>query len=216
MVLEKKHHARVLSGVSAALIVMAGVGIPAASAAAATPGSTILDSWEDAKGRQVFVREGAYNATSGKGFGMKKIRERHNIHKITSLKFATGNPNGGTAEGLHRRYDAYANRIECVNGKCEYTDSIPIRVIMNNEERDEYYGVNLRDQKIGVMTAYCISDTKATDCPSWVDKALANPTDFRASRLDASASPADGESYTASYEPLAGTAIEPNVSSPAK
>jgi hypothetical protein len=200
----QKRSVRLTSAIGAATIVLTGVVVPTTAANAATAGNVILDSWEDAKGRQVFVREGTYNATSGKGFGMKKIRDRHNLHKISSLKFIAANPNGGEAEGLHRKYEAWANRQECVDGKCKYTDSIPVRVIMNNEERSDYYGVELRDQKIGISTAYCLSDSKAKDCPSWVDKALATPIDFGAtSQTSSDSSSAAQERARLTYQPLA-------------
>ncbi|MFJ3027984.1 hypothetical protein ACIPEQ_04000 [Curtobacterium sp. NPDC087080] len=204
MASRQKRSVRLMSAIGAATVVLAGVVVPAAAASAATASNVILDSWEDAKGRQVFVREGTYDATSGKGFGMQKIRDRHNLHKISSLKFVVANPNGGEAEGLHRKYEAWANRQECVDGKCKYTDSIPVRVIMNNEERSDYYGVQLRGQKIGISTAYCLSDSKAKDCPSWVDKALAAPTDFGArSQTSSDASSTAQERATLTYEPLA-------------
>lgn len=197
---------KLFGGIAGALVVVGSLVVPAAPASAAVTGSTILNSWEDFKGRSVFVREGAYDAATKRGFGMKKIRTKHNVKLINSLKFATNNPNGGTAQGEQRRYDAYANKLECTNGKnCHYTDSRPFRVIMDNRKEATYYGVNLRNDKIGINTAYCQNDDKSNDCPDWVDTAFQKPVDSDSARARSLTTVPEGTpdvSVTLSYEPL--------------
>ncbi|MES2093270.1 MAG: hypothetical protein V4531_05590 [Actinomycetota bacterium] len=141
-------------------------------AAEAATGATILANWSDAFNRPVFVRIGTYDGVNG--FGMSKIQKKHNIYWTASLKFVTANPNGGTKQGDDRLYLAYANRKVCSSsGTCTYTTSIPVRVVMSNVYAGTYYGVVVNGA-IGIKTAYCITDTAATDCPAWVDEALSN------------------------------------------
>jgi hypothetical protein len=207
---KSRNRLRLLACAGALIAVTAGIVVPISSANAATAGSVILSSWEDYKGRNVFVREGAYDASTAKGFGMKKIRTKHNIKLINSLKFATNNPNGGTAKGQKRQYDAWANKLECVNGKnCEYTDSRPFHVVMDYRKVGVYYGVDLHQTTLGIATAYCTNEDKAHDCPSWVDSAFQNPVDrdsgaVAADSADSSRVPSsDGtDSVTLSYQPL--------------
>lgn len=166
----------------------------APSAAHAAP-ATIIGAWTDALGRTVFVRSGTYNGSTG--FGMAKIQQRHAIYSIDSLKFVTRNPNGGVAEGLDRRYDAYANRKECTLGVCVVTHSIPVRVIMSNQYVSTYYGVTVNGA-IGIKTAYCTMPNGALKCPVWVDRALAGVT-FRQGALDGESTSVE---TTWSYAPL--------------
>lgn len=214
MLTKNRSKLRLLASAGALVAVTAGIIVPVSSANAATAGSVILNSWEDYKGRNVFVREGAYDAATAKGFGMKKIRTKHNIKLINSLKFATNNPNGGTAKGQKRQYDAWANKLECVNGKnCKYTDSRPFHVVMDYRKVGVYYGVDLHQTTLGIATAYCTNEDKAHDCPSWVDSAFQNPVDRDSGKRVAVQSDSDTDatdgSVTLSYQPL-GPVTEPS------
>lgn len=134
----------------------------------ATPG-TILQAWADAKNRTVFVRSGTYNPTTQTGFGLAKIQQKHRINSIDSLVFVTRNPNGGTAQGDDRLYEAFANKKVCNQTTCTVTESIKVRVIMSNVYAGTYYGVVINGA-IGIKTAYCV--TGSTVCPSWIDQGL--------------------------------------------
>ncbi|MCK9877794.1 hypothetical protein MXD59_18775 [Frankia sp. Ag45/Mut15] len=139
------------------------------SAASAANGATIVDSWKDAKGRTIILREGTYNGK--KGFGWTKITRRHAIRSLKTLRFISRNPNGGEQQGTARRYEAYANRQECKNGYCHYTDSLLVTLIVDFKQVKDYYDVNVNGV-LGVQTAYCVNDNRELDCPSWVDQAL--------------------------------------------
>ena len=166
--------------------------VPTAASAAPV---TIIGAWTDALGRTVFVRRGTYNGSTG--FGMAKIQQRPAIYSIDSLKFVTRNPNGGVAEGLDRRYDAYANREECTLSVCVVTDSIPVRVIMSSQYATTSYGVTINGA-IGIKTAYCTMPAGALKCPIWVDRALAGVS-FRQVTVDGEASHVE---TTWTYNPL--------------
>lgn len=155
-----------------ALTLVTLLGALVAQPAAAASGSTVVAEWKDAKGRQVFVRQGTFDGVKS-GFGWAKVQSKHNIKKISSLKFITSNPNGGYMEGYDRTYTAYANKKVCKDGKCVYTESIKLRLVMSFGYQTTYYGVTLNDT-LGVKTTYCEMPDKSERCPSWVDTAFSN------------------------------------------
>ncbi|PPF38003.1 hypothetical protein [Rathayibacter sp. AY1A3] len=151
------------------LSIVTGCFVPTATAAAAD-GSTIVFQWKNTEKRSLFVRSGAWNGN--KGFGWVKIQTKHNIHKFQTLRFISNNPKGATFQGSDALYEAYANKKVCTDGKCTYTDSIPVRLVMAFEYVSNYYGVDINGT-LGVKTSYCIADDRSGDCPDWVDLAFA-------------------------------------------
>jgi hypothetical protein len=155
-----------LAGILALAPVLVRAGSGTAEAAS---GATIVHTWKDAKGRTIILRQGVYQ--NGKGFGWAKIRSKHSINSLKTLEYISRAPNGGEAQGSDRLYIAYANKTECKGSYCRVVDSIPVRLVVNFDRVDEYWGVKL-NAVLGVKTAYCVNDDRAHDCPSWVDQAL--------------------------------------------
>jgi|GEM_PF-4843248 len=154
---------------SALVALLAAGGIHGANIAEP---KAIVGQWNDADGNRVVLREGNWNGKVG--FGFAKIRAKHGIHEIGSVRFVTTNPAGGEQEGTRRVYLAYANRQECNSGICRYVESVPVRAVVEFSFASVYYGVKL-DDVVGVLTTYCLNEDKAHDCPPWVDAALARP-----------------------------------------
>ncbi len=155
-------------------VVMVSVVAWAGPASAGSTGSeSIVAQWADADGNAVLLREGTYR--DGKGFGWTKIQRKHKIRKIESVRFVTSNPAGGAPQGDSRVYVAYANRKECNKSYCRYTDSLPVRAVVNFSYRSTYHDANV-DGVVGVVTTYCLNPDQAHACPDWVDSALGNPT----------------------------------------
>lgn len=162
-----------LTGAICALILTAGGLVAAPSAAsAATTGATVTSAWTDVKGRDVFVRVGTYDRLSDNGFGMTKIINKHGIRAVSTLKFISRAPDGGSRQGDDREYIAYANKSVCKSGRCTVVESIPVRLIMSNIYVSSYYGVTRIDGALGIKTAYCQNPDRSDLCPSWVDYAF--------------------------------------------
>lgn len=129
-----------------------------------------------------------------------KIQTKHNIHKFQTLRFISNNPKGATFQGSDALYEAYANKKVCTDGKCTYTESVPVRLVMAFEYVETYYGVEINGT-LGVKTSYCLNDNQAGDCPDWVDSAFA---DSAASTNSVGDAPTDNSSVEMSYTPLHG------------
>lgn len=164
-----------------AVLALFMVSIVAWAGPASAGSESIVARWTDADGNTVLLREGTYR--DGKGFGWKKIQARHKIRKVSSLRFVISNPAGGEPQGSNRVYLAYATRKECSGSYCRYTDSLPVRVVVDFRSYGTYYDATV-DGELGVMTAYCMNPDKALECPSWVDAALGNPSGQAVSGLE--------------------------------
>ncbi|MFC3297280.1 hypothetical protein ACFOD2_13820 [Clavibacter michiganensis subsp. insidiosus] len=192
---------RVRDGAIAAILIglFSVSGLAATPPASAADGATVVGTETDAAGRTIVLRQGTYDGAVG--FGWSKIQKRHAIFSKNSIGYVLKNPDGGVAEGEDRRYTAYANEITCTDEEtCTVTDSREVRVINKAAAYNEYYGVALGGQEVGIITAYCINPDGALTCPAWVDLAIGvkKPT---AARLSGESPTSTSTSW--SYEPLA-------------
>lgn len=155
---------------------LAATGGPAAADVEPPWEARIIKTYYDASGRAVLLRQGKYNMWGdGTGFGWSKISGKHDIRYFGAVGFVASNPNGGVAEGADRRYDAYANRTVCVDGKCTVTDSVPVRLIVHYGTVQTYYDVPINGV-LGVKTMYCSMPNNEPKCPEWAGIALDNPS----------------------------------------
>lgn len=168
-------------------------------------GNSVASQWKDSKGRNIVLYQGTYDSSSKSGFGWAKITTKHAITRYSTVKFPTSNPNGGTAQGTQRLYQAWAQRWQAINGRWTLTAEVEVRTVIETATKKLYYGIKLNGSP-GVLTTYCVNANSANACPSWVDTALANgsgPRGAVSSRdapdaLSSKLAPA----LTASYQPL--------------
>jgi hypothetical protein len=150
---------------------------------------------------KVSLRLGYYNAGNDKGFGWRKVRDKHNIRKYSAVEFVAKSPNRKHIKGTKYHLTAWANKLRCVNGRCTVVKSQ--KVLLGVDERVPRGAQN----DFGVVTMFCVG--VQGKCQNWVTKALAN-SNRRATQADtASEAAAAHNSYRAGYHKLpAGSVVK--------
>lgn len=135
---------------------------------------------------QASLRLGYYHASTDKGFGWTKVKNKHNITKYSAVEFIAKSPTREHIGGQSYRETGYAGKYTCSRGVCKLVKQYKVLLTVNEKK--------LRDNHDkGVITQYCVGITR---CPNWVTTALSKAN----SRSVAAAGP---ERYVGAYRPFA-------------
>ncbi|WP_295654165.1 hypothetical protein [uncultured Dietzia sp.] len=135
-----------------------------AEAMAIEPGAyNTYKFFSDASGRGIRLRHGYYNATTGKGFGARKMYRKHNLTSDLAQRFMKGGYKA-SLNGTVRTYRRPAILWHCVPlSPCGIVDDTFIRIPVETAKLSD-------GMSRGIITGYCEDWDHRPRCKDWVKK----------------------------------------------